>query len=93
MDGRVDGWMDEDHAYIHTHTLMYREISVTHTASAPKPDLLCGKSRFISHQFCNRDAALSRSTCVEQDKKKKREVVFQVVSLQLLLAVLFVMGT
>lgn len=58
MDGRMGRWMDE--AQEHTH--MHREISVTHTASAPKPDLLCGESCFISHQCCNGEALLSHST-------------------------------
>lgn len=56
MDGRIDGWMKIRHTHMH------REISVTHTASAPKPDLLCGKSCFISHQCCNGDAPLSHGT-------------------------------
>lgn len=60
MDGWVDGWIKIRH--IHTRTHAKREISVTHTASAPKPDLLCGKSCFISHQRCNGDAPLSHYT-------------------------------
>lgn len=66
----MDGWA---HAHARTHTHAYRGISVTRTASAPKPDLLCGKSCFISHQGCNGDAPLSHSawSLILQELKKK----------------------
>lgn len=54
----MDGWRSNTHRHTHAN----RRISVTQTASAAKPDLLCGKSCFISHQSCNGDASLSHGT-------------------------------
>lgn len=49
MDGWVDGWMKIRHANVHTHTHTHthKEISVTHRASAAKPDVLCGEKKAV----------------------------------------------
>lgn len=64
----MDGWVDGRMKIRHTH--MHEEISVTHRASAAKPDVLCGKKAvLVLTSPCNRDAPKCQAAALVRAEK------------------------